>query len=104
HVATLVALSAFWLGPLPAGLVAGYLLIMLAHELGHAVMAKACGARITGFDVSLFAGACFWQGHVKPLQRVVIAWGGVIAQALLFAGAVATLVTLGFPESRGFFD
>jgi hypothetical protein len=38
-----------------------------------------------------FGGLCRWQGYPTPRRRVLIAWSGVLAQAVL---ALATLATV----------
>jgi stage IV sporulation protein FB len=98
HASVLLALALAGFGGFTAGVVVAYLALIVVHELGHVAVAAACGARITGLDLSLLAGTCRWQGQVRPLERVAIAWGGVAAQALVFFAVLGALLFLGFPE------
>lgn len=71
----------------------GFVLVILIHELGHALMVAAYGQRTIAIDVHGFGGLCWWDGYPTPMGRAMIAWGGVIAQAAL---ALATLVIVTF--------
>jgi hypothetical protein len=92
----LVPLAAF--GGEWAGAAAALGLVVLAHELGHAVLARIFGARITSLTLAPVGGVCRWEGDVSPMQRVAIAWGGALAQAVLFAVTLTALAAFGFPE------
>jgi stage IV sporulation protein FB len=73
--------------------------LILAHEVGHALMVSASGARVRGIDVTGLGGQCHYEGSVTPMRSALIAWGGVLAQlgVLLVAGAL--LLAFGSPES-----
>ena len=98
HFSMLVGLAIACLHPFAAGLVGGYVTIVLLHELGHAALARAAGARIVGLDLSPLAGFCRWEGHVTPAWRALIAWGGVLAQLVIFSATVVCLKLFGFPK------
>lgn len=66
----------------------GFLLVILAHELGHAFVVLRTGQRLLGVSIHGFGGECQWAGDATPLQRSLIAWGGVAAQAALFLVAL----------------
>ena len=68
----------FWLG---------FVTIVLFHELGHAAMVRLVGARVSNIDVHGLGGSCSWYGNPTPLGRAWIAWGGVLAQAVVLAFA-----------------
>lgn len=72
----------FWLG---------FFVVIILHELGHAVVVKAVRQHVAGIDVIALGGVCKWSGPVTSIQRALIAWGGVWAQMLLFAAAQITL-------------
>lgn len=74
------------------GLWLGFLLTVLVHELGHAIAVKLSRQRVVAVDAYALGGLCHWSGNPSPMARAMIAWGGVIAQAVL---GVATLVALG---------
>lgn len=71
----------FWLG---------YVLLVLWHELGHALVVRACRQRVLSIEVTGLGGLCHWRGAATPTQRALIAWGGIFAQALLLAAALLT--------------
>jgi len=71
---------AFWLA---------FFALVVVHELGHAALARRTGNRVLGIDVTGFGGVCRWAGLPSPYDRARIAWGGVLAQALLLLPAVA---------------
>jgi Zn-dependent protease len=61
----------------------GFLLLILIHEMGHALAVMRYGLRVSSIDLHLYGGVCRWSGQATQWQRSVIAWGGVMAQALL---------------------
>jgi Zn-dependent protease len=62
--------------------------LVLAHELGHALVVRANRARATSVEVHAFGGLCRWRGEVTPLGRAAIAWGGIWAQMVVLALAL----------------
>ena len=74
-----------------------YVLLVLVHEAGHALVVKRVGARPTALELLGFGGLCRWEGAVTPLQRACIAWGGIWAQVLVFLVAGAAVLALGRP-------
>jgi len=74
----------FWLG---------YVAVVLAHELGHAVLVWRAGHRVESIDITGFGGACRYDlPEGAEEERGAIAWGGVLAQMLI--ASVATLLVL----------
>jgi Zn-dependent protease len=67
--------------------------VIVVHELGHALLVKSIGFRITGVDLTGFGGHCRFRGKADPLDHALIAWGGVLAQAALLLG---TLLVVSF--------
>lgn len=82
-----------------AGALFGLVTLIFVHELGHAVLVRRYGAHVIALDFLPFGGECAWQGSVTALGQSVIAWGGVLAQALLLAATAGALLVLGRPES-----
>ena len=79
-----------------------FLAVVGVHELGHAVLIKtvlnpAEGNRITGIDVTGYGGQCRFRGRADALEHALIAWGGVLAQAVLLIG---TLLVVSVVRSR----
>jgi stage IV sporulation protein FB len=74
-----------------AGLVGfiAYVSLLLVHELGHAIAAKANGLRVFSLQAFWLHGTCTYESARTPLSDVAVAWGGVAAQFLLFLAALA---------------
>lgn len=72
----------------------GFVVVILVHELGHAFVVKATRQRVHGVDIHGFGGECHWSGDATPIQRALIAWGGVAAQLVLFAVAMVVKVAV----------
>jgi Zn-dependent protease len=92
-----VAFSGFRLAP---GAWLAVVLIILVHELGHAVAVRAAGQRVVAVDVMAFGGLCRFDGYPTPRGRVAIAWAGVLAQAVLLLGTLAGVRLLGAPSNH----
>ncbi len=86
----LAIVPGFWLG---------FLGLIGLHELGHAAMVRASGARVIATEVHGLGGQCRWTGEVSSLQRALIAWGGVFAQAVVLLAAMGAKALLGPPTS-----
>jgi stage IV sporulation protein FB len=84
----------FWLG---------FVLVVLIHELGHALVVRRFGLRVVSIDLHALGGECRWAGDPTPLQRARIAWGGVNAQLVALIVAVVVLAVLG-PRGTPFVD
>jgi Zn-dependent protease len=70
-------------GPVPAGW-AAFFVIILVHELGHAFFVRRFRLTVVGIDLHGAGGECrYFAGHESSVQRALIAWGGILAQALL---------------------
>ncbi len=72
--------------------------VIFVHELGHALMVRRVGAGVISMDLTGIGGECSWVGSVTPRGRASIAWGGVLAQALLLFATVACVAVLGRPD------
>ena len=95
------AFSGFRFAP---GFWLGFLLLIVIHELGHAAVVLRAGGQPIEAVVSGVGGVCRWRGDVSKLERALIAWGGVGAQALAFCFAWACLKVFGWPHSRGGYE
>ncbi len=73
--------------------------LILAHELGHALVVKAAGGTPTLIELTGYGGLCHWRGEVSAISRACIAWGGVWAQLLVLAAAEAWQYSAGMPET-----
>jgi len=76
-----------------------FLVIILVHELGHALFVRRLGHRVLAIDITGLGGVCRWSGHASDFQRGLIAWGGVTAQAALLLAALVVTGIVGSPAS-----
>jgi len=73
--------------------------IVLLHELGHAFFVRRAGAEVVSVDLVPIGGLCRWTGEATPIERALIAWGGVLAQALILMTALIVVAINGPPTS-----
>lgn len=85
-VAVLLALRA----PLPLwpAIWAAFFLIILVHELGHAMLVRYFRHRLLAIDVAGYGGLCWYEQTATAYEQVVISWGGVLAQGVLLVLAL----------------
>jgi Zn-dependent protease len=94
-----LAALVFGQGRFVPGFWLGFFLLVLIHELGHALLVRRCRHRVVSIDVHALGGVCCWAGEPTAIQRAWIAWGGVLAQAVALACAHGALALAGRPES-----
>jgi Zn-dependent protease len=75
----------------------GFLVVVLVHEIGHAITVARSGLQVVSVDAHGLGGVCRWSGYPTPRQRAFVAWGGVLAQALLALVTLAVIGALGHP-------
>jgi Zn-dependent protease len=61
-----------------------YAILILIHEAGHAVIAMRRGMDVLGIYLYPLHGRCDHQASEYEVDEIWVAWGGIIAQALLF--------------------
>jgi hypothetical protein len=79
---------------------AAYLSLILVHEIGHACIARLNRLRVHELLVFPLHGWCRYQAGRTRGQDIAVAWGGVAAQAVLFAVAVALSILAPNPGGR----
>jgi Zn-dependent protease len=93
-----VPIRAHWTLPLVALFISGlrfapgawgaWVLVVMLHEMGHAFWALRYRLDVIEIVLNGFGGHCRYAGSPTPRQRAVVAWGGVMAQAIVFAIAL----------------
>lgn len=79
--------------------IAAYLALIVAHEAGHAWVARHNRLRVHALRIFPLHGLCHYENARTPGQEIAVAWGGVGAQMLLFALAIAlSLLSPHLPE------
>ncbi len=81
------------------GFILGFVLLVMLHELGHALLVWRTGHRVTGIEVTGLGGLCHWSGNATPFESSLIAWGGVLMQGALYAAVWIALRFAGPPPS-----
>jgi stage IV sporulation protein FB len=82
---------AFWLG---------FAVLILIHELGHALFVVRYRLGLSEIAVHGFGGYCRHTHSGTRAQEAAVAWGGVLAQLAAFVVAQALLFVLGPPASH----
>jgi len=91
-ILSLVATSS----PIHAALFIGsYLLILVAHELGHAYVAYRRGYEVDAIGLTLLHGWCLCDAPRKEWDAVFIALGGVAAQLAIALPVLSVAFLLG---------
>lgn len=83
-------------GSLPSALLAfaSVCLLLLAHELGHATVARFCHLQVIGIEFNAVHGRCLYVVPHRKIEEILAAWGGVLAQLLIFVLACALFVLM----------
>lgn len=82
--------------PIHAALFIGsYLLILVAHELGHAYVAYRRGYEVDAIGLTLLHGWCLCDAPQNQRDAVFIAWGGVAAQLAIALPVLSAALLLG---------
>jgi Zn-dependent protease len=66
----------------------GLVIIIVVHEAGHAFLLRRYRLPVLWIVLHGFGGECETVEWLTPWQRAVVAWGGVLAQAGLFAALI----------------
>ena len=92
--------SDFWsrLPSLPAYWLA-FALLILIHELGHALLVVRYGLGLSEIAVHGAGGYCRHEQSGSRFQEAMVAWGGVLAQLTLYAVVQLALLVFGPPTS-----
>lgn len=83
--------------PLPAlvGLTA-YLAILIIHESGHLIIARRRGYDALSIELYPVFGIARFESPGSRFDRGLIAWGGVLAQAIVSVPIVLCVAALGY--------
>lgn len=80
----------FWLG---------FGLLILVHELGHAVLVLRYGLGLSEIALHGAGGYCRHDLPGTAFQEAAVAWGGVLAQLTVYAGVKLAETLLGPPQT-----
>lgn len=77
----------------------GFFVLVILHELGHAALVRRFGYQVVAVRVHAFGGDCQWSGDPTRAEVAVVAWGGVLAEAVVLVATYALILVFGWPES-----
>src|SRR5262249_33534228 len=70
--------------------------VLLIHELGHAIAARQRGQAASHIEIYPFFGLAHFETPRSRLDHCIIAWGGVLAQAVVAIPLVIWTLVLGY--------
>lgn len=73
-----------------------YLSLLLIHECGHLIAAQRRGSHVLEIRLYPIHGKCLFQTPWSRFDHCVIAWGGVIAQAIIALPLLLWLFFFGY--------
>jgi Zn-dependent protease len=75
---------------------AAYLSVLLIHESGHMIAAQRLHCEVFSIEIYPIFGFCRFEAPWSRFDHCVIAWGGVIAQAVVAAPVVRYISMFGY--------
>jgi len=78
--------------PMAGAMVGSHFAIVLIHECGHALAVRRAKGHVVSIEISAFHGRTTYFGASDPHSAARVAWGGVLAQAVIALPACAWLV------------
>ena len=69
--------------------VVALLLVLIVHELGHLWFASRLGLKSLKIDLYPLGGVCYHESANSEYEDNIVAWGGVVAQAIIFIPALS---------------
>jgi membrane-associated protease RseP (regulator of RpoE activity) len=79
-----------------------YLGIFLIHETGHALVARRRGCGVVSIEIYPIFGITKFERPWSQLDHSLIAWGGVVAQAVFFVPLLAWASLFGYSKADWF--
>ena len=75
-------------------------LLVVLHELGHAIAARACSMQVHAIVLSGYGGCCVADIPSRPLHAALFAAGGLLVQLLVAVLAIGYLQVHGSSSSH----
>jgi stage IV sporulation protein FB len=75
---------------------ASWLALILLHECGHMMAAQKKGYGVSAIDLYPIHGLCHFDAPWSRFDHCVIAWGGVIAQAIVAMPLLLWVSVIGY--------
>jgi len=70
--------------------------VLLLHECGHMIMARRKRCRVLSIRLYPVFGLCEFETPWSRVDRALIAWGGVLAQAVIGIPLVVWILIIGY--------
>lgn len=61
-----------------------WLIILIGHELGHMWFASRLDLKSTKIEIYPIGGLCYSEEAQTEYENALVAWGGIIVQAMIF--------------------
>jgi Zn-dependent protease len=81
------------------GALLAFTLLVVIHELGHAIIVKLLRHDVVAVEVTGLGGVCRWSGNASAFEESLIAWGGVLSQLVTWVGTEVWLAVSGGPRT-----
>jgi ATP-dependent Clp protease adapter protein ClpS len=78
----------------------GYVLLIGAHEAGHALAAILFGIKVSSIDISGAGGVCRIEAPRKASHGAVVFSAGIVVQLILLGATLLYVQLVGYPTSR----
>ena len=78
-----------------------YFVVLLIHEAGHLIAAQSKGCQVLSIELYPICGVTRFETPRSRRDHCVIAWGGVVAQAIIFCPLIGWLLTHGYTRVEG---
>ncbi len=75
---------------------ASYLGMLIIHETGHLIVARLRGYDALSIELYAISGKAYYERPESRFDRAAIAWGGVVAQAIIGVPIVLCTMVLGY--------
>jgi len=73
-----------------------YFSILLVHECGHMIAAQRRRCKVWAIELYPIVGFCRYEEPWSKIDRCAIAWGGVVAQAVIAVPLVTWVTIFGY--------
>lgn len=78
-----------------------YFAVLLIHQAGHLMTAQRKGCQVLSIELYPIFGVTRFETPWSRRDHCVIAWGGVVAQAVVFCPLIGWVLTHGYTRVEG---
>lgn len=77
---------------------ASWMAVILLHECGHMIVAQKKGCAVSAIELYPIHGRCYFHEPWSRLDHCMIAWGGVLAQAIVAVPILLLVTVFGYSQ------